>query len=133
MNSGMAGSQTTIHANSPRDAFSRLEAMVLMSDINIPSRVILRQLASAVQVVLQISRLQDGSRRVTNISIVRGIKNDRIDVEDVFTFERLGLTENGKVKGRFHSPGGSVEILDRLRVNGIDIPPSIFDEVVDVN
>ncbi len=133
MNSGMAGSQTTIHANTPRDAFSRLEAMVLMSDLNIPSRVILRQLASAIQVVLQVSRLQDGSRKVTDISVVRGIKDDRIDVEDVFTFERLGVTESGKVKGRFHSPSRAPEMVEKLRVSGMEIPPSIFDEVVEVN
>lgn len=133
MNSGMAGSQTTIHANTPRDAFSRLEAMVLMSDLNIPSRVILRQLASAIQVVLQVSRLQDGSRKVTDIAVVRGIKDDRIDVEDVFTFERLGVTEAGKVKGRFHSPSGAPEMVEKLRISGIEIPPSIFEEVVEVN
>jgi pilus assembly protein CpaF len=133
MNSGMAGSQTTIHANTPRDAFSRLEAMVMMSDLNIPSRVILRQLASAIQVVLQVSRLQDGTRKVTNIAVVRGIKDDRIDVEDVFAFERLGVTESGKVQGRFRSPGGAPEMVEKLRVSGIELPPSIFEEVVDVN
>jgi pilus assembly protein CpaF len=133
MNTGVDGSASTVHANSPRDAFSRLEAMVLMSDIDMPSRVILQQLANAIRLVVQLSRLQDGTRKVLSIAEVRGIKDDRIDVRDIFLFERLGVTDAGKVQGRFRSSGESPKVLERLKIHGIEIPPSIFDEVVDVN
>jgi len=133
MNTGIEGSASTVHANSPRDAFSRLEAMVLMSDIDMPSRVIQQQLASAIRMVVQVSRLQDGSRKMINIAEVRGIRDHRIDVQDIFFFERLGVTEAGKVQGRFRSSGEMPRVLDRLKVYGIEIPPSIFEEVVNVN
>ncbi len=133
MNTGVEGSASTVHANTPRDAFSRLEAMVLMSDIDIPSRVILQQLASAIRIVVQVGRLQDGSRKVLNIAEVRGVKDERIDVRDIFLFERLGVTDAGKVQGRFRGSGETPKILDRLKVHGIDIPAAIFDEVTDVN
>ena len=133
MNSGVEGSMSTVHANSPRDAFSRLEAMVLMSDLQIPSRVILQQLAGAIKLVMQVSRLQDGSRKIVSISEVLGVKDDRIDVRDVFLFERTGITAAGKVQGRFRSSGETPAILERLKVSGIDLPPAVFDEVVEVN
>ncbi len=133
MNTGVEGSMSTVHANSPRDAFSRLEAMVLMSDLEIPSRVILQQLASAIRIVVQISRMQDGTRKLISIAEVRGVKEDRIDVRDVFLFERTGVTDAGKVQGRFRSSGETPKILERLKISGIQIPLSIFDEVVDVN
>jgi pilus assembly protein CpaF len=133
MNTGVEGSMSTVHANSPRDAFSRLEAMVLMSDVEIPSKVILQQLASAIKMVVQVSRLQDGSRKIISIAEVRGVKEDRIDVQDIFLFERIGLTDAGKVKGRFRSSGETPQILARLKMNGIEVPPQIFDEVVEVN
>src|SRR4029077_15535919 len=115
MNTGVEGSMSTVHANSPRDAFSRLEAMVLMSDIEIPSRVIQQQLASAIKMVVQISRLQDGTRKIVNIAEVRGVKDGRIDVQDIFLFERLGVTDAGKVQGRFRASGEPPNILARLK------------------
>jgi pilus assembly protein CpaF len=133
MNSGVEGSMSTVHANTPRDAFSRLEAMVLMSDLQIPSRVILQQLAGAIKLVLQVSRLQDGSRKIVSIAEVLGVKDDRIDVRDVFLFERTGLTAAGKVQGRFRSSGETPAILERLKVSGIELPPAVFDEVMEVN
>jgi pilus assembly protein CpaF len=133
MNTGVEGSMSTVHANSPRDAFSRLEAMVLMTELQIPSRVILQQLANAIRMVVQVSRLQDGTRKVVSIAEVRGVKDDRIDVRDIFLFERAGVTAGGKIQGRFRSSGETPKILERLKVNGIEIPPSIFDEVVEVN
>ena len=133
MNTGVEGSMSTVHANSPRDAFSRLKAMVLMSDIEIPSRVILQQLASAINMVVQVARLQDGTRKIISIAEVHGVKDERIDVRDVFLFERMGVTEAGKVQGRFRGSGAKPKILERLRISGIEVPPSIFDEVVDVN
>jgi pilus assembly protein CpaF len=133
MNTGVEGSTSTIHANSPRDAFARLEAMVLMSDIDIPSRVIQQQLASAIKMVVQVSRLQDGSRKVVSIAEVRGIKENRIEVADIFLFERMGLTDSGKVKGRFRSSGERPKLMDRLKIHGVELSPTIFDEVVEVN
>src|ERR1035437_7069266 len=133
MNTGVEGSMSTVHANTPRDAFSRLETMVMMADLEIPTRVILQQLASAIKMVVQVSRLQDGSRKIVSIAEVRGVVGDRVDVHDVFLFDRLGLTEAGKVKGRFRSSGEKAQILAGLRVSGIEVPPQIFDEVVDVN
>ena len=133
MNTGVEGSMSTVHANTPRDAFSRLEAMVLMSDIDMPSRVILQQLASAIKMVVQVARLQDGTRKIVSIAEVRGIVDGRIDVHDVFLFERLGVNEAGKVQGRFRSSGEMPRILERLKVSGIDLPSHVFDEVVSVN
>ncbi|MEP6533747.1 MAG: CpaF family protein [Bryobacteraceae bacterium] len=133
MNTGVEGSMTTVHANNPKDAFSRLESMILMADLEIPTRVILQQLASAVKLVVQVSRLQDGSRKIMNISEVLGVKDDRVDVQDIFVFERTGVNDAGKVQGRFRSSGHSPKILERLRVSGISIDPKVFDEVVEVN
>jgi pilus assembly protein CpaF len=118
MNTGIEGSQSTVHANSPRDAFSRLEAMVLMSDVDLPSRVIQQQLASAIRIVVQVNRLQDGSRKVVNIAEVRGICDEQIDVRDIFLFERVGISEAGKVQGRFRASGEMPKILERLKING---------------
>ena len=133
MNTGVEGSMSTVHANTPRDAFSRLETMVLMADLEIPSRVILQQLASAIKMVVQVSRLQDGTRKIVSIAEVLGVEDDRVALQDIFTFERTGLTDAGKVQGRFRSTGVKPKILDRLRVAGIQLSPAIFDEVMEVN
>ncbi len=133
MNTGVEGSMTTVHANNPKDAFSRLESMILMADLEIPTRVILQQLSSAVKLVVQVSRLQDGSRKIMNISEVLGVKDDRVDVQDIFVFERTGVNDAGKVQGRFRGCGHEPKILERLRISGISVDPAIFDEVVEVN
>jgi pilus assembly protein CpaF len=133
MNTGVEGSMSTVHANSPKDAFSRLETLVLMADLEIPSRVILQQLASAIKMVVQVSRLQDGTRKFVSIAEVLGVKDDRIELQDIFVFERTGLTDAGKVQGRFRSTGVKPKILERLRVAGIELSPSLFDEVLEVN
>jgi pilus assembly protein CpaF len=133
MNTGVEGSMSTVHANTPKDAFSRLETMVMMADLEMPSRVILQQLASAIKLVVQVSRLQDGSRKVLSISEVAGVEEDRVVMNEIFTFERTGVTDAGKVQGRFHSTGRSPKIIERLRVSGINLPASVFDEVVGVN
>jgi pilus assembly protein CpaF len=133
MNTGVEGSMTTVHANNPKDAFSRLESMILMADLEIPNRVILQQLSSAVKLVVQVSRLQDGSRKIMNISEVLGVKNDRVDVQDIFVFERTGVNDAGKVQGRFSGCGHEPKILERLRISGISVDPAIFQEVVEVN
>ena len=133
MNTGVEGSMSTVHANSAKDAFSRLETLVLMADLEIPSRVILQQLASAIKMVVQVSRLQDGTRKFVSIAEVLGVKDDRIELQDIFVFDRTGLTDAGKVQGRFRSTGVKPKILERLRVAGIELSPSVFDEVLEVN
>jgi pilus assembly protein CpaF len=133
MNTGVEGSMSTVHANSPRDAFSRLETMVMMADLEIPTRVILQQLASAIKMVVQVSRLQDGSRKMISISEVLGVRDDRLQMQEIFTFERVGVTDAGKVQGRFRATGIAPRVLERLRVSGIQVPHHIFEEAVSVN
>jgi pilus assembly protein CpaF len=133
MNTGVEGSMSTIHANTPRDAFSRLEAMILMADLEIPTKVILQQLASAIKMVVQISRMQDGTRKVINISEVLGVDGDRIDVQDIFLFERVGVNDAGKVQGRFRGAGYTPKVLERLRVAGINVDPKVLEESLPVN
>ena len=124
---------STVHANSPRDAFSRLETMVMMADLEIPTRVILQQLASAIKLVVQVSRLQDGTRKILSIAEVLGVRDDRIDLQEIFTFERAGVTDAGKVQGRFHATGVQPKVMERLRLSGIQVPPQVFTETVPVN
>jgi pilus assembly protein CpaF len=132
MNTGVEGSMSTVHANTPKDAFSRLETMVMMADLEIPTRVILQQLASAIKIVVQVSRLQDGSRKIMAVSEVLGAHDDHVELQDVFIFERLGITDTGKVKGRFRGTGVIPKMVERLRVSGITLPDGIFDEVMNV-
>ena len=133
MNTGVEGSMSTVHANTPRDAFSRLETMVMMADLEIPTRVILQQLASAIKMVVQVSRLQDGTRKMISISEVLGVRDDKLQMQEIFTFDRVGVTDAGKVQGRFRATGVSPRILERLRVSGIQVPHNIFEEAVGVN
>jgi pilus assembly protein CpaF len=133
MNTGVEGSMTTIHANSPRDAFSRLEAMMLMADLDIPSKVLLQQLASAIKLVVQVTRLSDGSRKIINISEVLGVEDGRVETQDVFAFRRTGTSPEGKVQGVFECVNKSPKILERLKIYGITLPDGVFDEVVPVN
>jgi pilus assembly protein CpaF len=133
MNTGVEGSMSTVHANTPRDAFSRLETMVMMADLEIPTRVILQQLTSAIKMVVQVSRLQDGTRKILSISEVLGVKEENVHLQEIFTFERVGVSDAGKVQGRFRATGTAPRILDRLRVSGIQLSQNIFEEVVGVN
>jgi pilus assembly protein CpaF len=133
MNTGVEGSMSTVHANTPKDAFSRLETMVMMADLEIPTRVILQQLSSAIKLVVQVSRLQDGTRKILSISEVLGAAQDQVELQEIFTFERLGVTDSGKVQGRFKATGIMPKILERLRISGVQVPMNIFEEVVPVN
>jgi pilus assembly protein CpaF len=135
MNTGVDGSMTTIHANTPRDAFSRLESMILMADLQMPTKVITQQLASAIRIVVQVTRLSDGSRKIVSISEVTGIDEEhRVATQEIFTFERSGVTDAGKVQGRFRATGyRPAKLLERIRVTGIELPADLFDEVVEVN
>ncbi len=133
MNTGVEGSMSTVHANSPRDAFSRLETMVMMADLEIPTRVILQQLASAIRMVVQVSRLQDGTRKIMSIAEVVAAHDDHVELQDIFIFDRTGVDEQGRVQGRFRATGVRPKIMDRFRVSGIDVPESIFTESLAVN
>ena len=128
MNTGHDGSMTTVHANSPRDAFSRLETMVMMASQHVPDKVIRQQLASAINVVVHCSRLNDGSRKVTGVAEVVGVEHDQVEMQDVFEFERTGISARGKVLGRFRASGARPVCMDRLKAYGIHLSSSIFEE-----
>jgi pilus assembly protein CpaF len=128
MNTGHDGSMTTVHANAPRDAFSRLETMVMMASQHVPDKVIRQQLASAINVVVHCSRLSDGTRKVTGVAEVMGVEQDQVEMQDIFEFERTGLSPRGRVLGRFHATGARPICLDRLKAYGIHLSASIFQE-----
>ena len=132
MNTGHDGSLTTIHANNPRDAIARLETMSLMADVNLPDRALRQQIASAVSLIVQVARLSDGSRRVTQISEVTGVADDMVTLQDIFVFDRLGIGANGRVMGRFRATGLQPKFTDRLIASGTQLSPAIFDHVCEV-
>ena len=127
MNTGHDGSLTTGHANTPRDMLSRLETMVLMSGMNLPIKAIRDQVASAIDVIVQQSRLMDGSRRITHITEVQGMEGDVIILQDIFRFEQKGIDNNGKVKGEFVSTGIMPKFVQKLKDKGISIPPDLLN------
>src|SRR5690349_7021170 len=128
MNTGHDGSMTTVHANSPRDAFSRLETMVMMASQHVPDKVIRQQLASAIHVVLHCTRMSDGTRKVGGIAEVVGVENDLVDMQDIFEFVRSGISPRGKVLGRFRATGARPVCLERLKAYGIHLSAAIFQE-----
>jgi pilus assembly protein CpaF len=132
MNTGHEGSMTTIHANTSRDALSRLESMVAMAGLNLPARALRQQIASAISIVVQVARLSDGTRKVTNISEITGQEEDIISMQDVFNFVRRGIGPDGKVVGSFAPSGIRPKFLDRLRIAGIVLPTDIFERSVEV-
>jgi pilus assembly protein CpaF len=127
MNTGHDGSLTTVHANSPRDALSRLETMVAMSNLNIPTSAIRRQIASAIDVVVQVSRLSDGTRRVTNLAEITGMEKDIVTMQDIFVYQKQGIRESGEVLGEFVATGIRPKFSERLLVTGIRLPSSMFE------
>ena len=129
MNTGHDGSLTTIHANSPRDALYRLDTMVAMANLNIPDRAVRQQIASAVNLIIQVTRLSDGSRRVTSISEITGMEQDVITMHEIFTFERTGMGENGAVKGRFKATGIRPKCSPHLVASGVPLPMEMFEHV----
>src|SRR5579884_2300692 len=130
MNTGHDGSLTTVHANSPRDAVSRLEVMVSLANANMQLVSIRQQVASAVHLLVQASRLSDGSRRVMNITEVTGMETDVVTMQDIFAFEKLGISNGGKVTGRFAATGILPKFNEKLVAAGIHLPVDLFDEVV---
>jgi len=126
MNTGHDGSLTTIHANSPRDALSRLETMVAMANLNIPDNIIRRQVSSAIDLVIQINRLSDGTRKVMNIAEVTGMQGDVVAMQDLFVFHKKGVREDGSVIGDFAATGIRPQFSDKLQVAGIQLPAAVF-------
>ena len=126
MNTGPDGSLTTAHANNPRDALSRLETMVLMAGFEMPIRAIREQVSSAIELILQQSRLKDGSRKITYITEVQHMEGDVITTQDLFRFEQTGMDENGKLTGHFVSTGMQPGFMDKFQVNGVSLPDDFF-------
>lgn len=130
MNTGHDGSMTTIHANSARDGVSRLENMVAMAGIEMPLKAVRSQIASAVNLIVQASRLQDGSRRMVSITEITGMEGEVISMQEVFRYERLGVEANGKIIGRFNATGVRSHYSDRFRQWGYDLPASIYEPIL---
>ena len=133
MNTGHEGSMTTIHANTPRDAIARLESMVAMGNMNLPEKSVRQQISAAITIVVQANRLSDGSRKVTSVSEITGMEENVISMQEIFSFERKGIGPDGKVIGVFKPSRIRPRFLERLRVAGIILPPSIFEHETLVN
>src|SRR6202050_991571 len=133
MNTGHEGSMATIHANTSRDALSRLESMVAMANVNMPERSVRQQISAAISVVVQVSRMSDGTRKVVNISEITGLDENTISMHDTFTFVRKGIGPDGRVVGSFQPTGIRPRFLDRLTVAGILLPADIFERSVEVD
>ena len=133
MNTGHEGSMTTIHANAPRDALSRLESMVAMTNMNLPERSVRQQMASAITIVVQATRMSDGTRKITNISEITGMEENVISMQEIFTFDKRGIGPDGRVIGLFRPTRIRPHFLERLRVSGIVLPPSLFERETPVN
>jgi pilus assembly protein CpaF len=126
MNTGHDGSITTIHANNPRDAIARLETMAMMANLHLPDRAVRAQIASAISIIVQVSRLSDGTRRVTRITEVAGVSDEMVSTQDIFVFEKMGVGLQGRVLGRFIASGIRPTFMDRLKGAGINLPANIF-------
>jgi len=127
MNTGHDGSITTVHANSPRDALSRIETMALMANLNLPEMALRQQIAAAIQIIVQVSRMSDGSRRVTHISEITGTSEQVISMQDIFLFQKRGVGPNGKVLGRFYATGIVPKFAERLQAAGIPLDTNLLD------
>jgi pilus assembly protein CpaF len=127
MNTGHDGSLTTIHANSPRDALSRLETMVAMANLNIPDKAVRRQIASAINVVIQVSRLSDGTRKMTSLAEITGMEGDVVTMQDIFLFKKQGIGEKGEVLGGYSPTGIRPKFAEQLLTSGIRLPMEMFE------
>jgi pilus assembly protein CpaF len=132
MNTGHDGSLTTVHANTPRDALSRIETMISMGAMNLPERAMRQQIASAIQIVVQQTRMSDGTRKVTSIAEITGMEGDVITMQEIFLFEKLGVSQEGKVIGRFRATGVRPKVCERLKASGVHLPPDMFEGVTEV-
>jgi pilus assembly protein CpaF len=128
MNTGHEGSLTTIHANTPRDAIARLETMILFSGTNLPNRAMREQISSALDLIIQVSRLTDGSRRVTSVVEVTSMEGEIITMQEIYRFRRRGISTDGKVVGQFEATGVRPTFVERLQLAGVELPPHLFTE-----
>jgi pilus assembly protein CpaF len=126
MNTGHDGSMTTVHANSPRDAVTRMETMAMMANLNLPEKAIRKQIASAVSLVLQVARFSDGVRRLTHVTEITGMESDVISMQDLFVFEKQSVSTEGRVLGSFNSAGIRPKFSERLKAAGLELPPDMF-------
>ena len=126
MNTGHEGSLTTIHANSPRDSLTRLESMILMTGVNLPEQAMRFMVSSALDMIVQVSRLTDGTRKITSISEVVGMEGDIITLQDIFVFEKKGIDPQGRVLGHFRATGIRPKFAEKLEVAGIDLSEDLF-------
>jgi pilus assembly protein CpaF len=127
MNTGHDGSLTTLHANTPRDALRRLETMILMAGTNLPDRAMREQIGSAINVLIHIARLSDGSRKVMNVSEITGMEGDVITLQDIYVFEKIGIQEDGRVVGVHKATGIRPKFIEKLEMAGVTLPPDIFE------
>src|SRR5438552_2054899 len=132
MGTGVEGSMTTVHANSPADAFSRLETMVMMAKLDLPSRFIRQQMASVIHLLVQTARMSDGTRKVTHIAEVMGLEELNIRVRDMFAFEQTGVSDDGRVIGEFRGSSPSPGFMERLRLSGTPVAADLFEGVVSI-
>jgi pilus assembly protein CpaF len=128
MNTGHAGSMTTLHANTPRDAQARLETMIMMAGLDLPVKAMRQQISSAVDLVIQANRLQGGPRKVTSITEVMGMEQDIIVMQEIFRFRQLGIDQNGRAVGQFESTGVRPSFVNRIEQAGIKLPSNLFQE-----
>jgi pilus assembly protein CpaF len=133
MNTGHEGSMTTIHANTPRDALTRLESMVAMCNLNLPEKTVRQQIASAIAIVVQVSRMSDGSRKVVSVSEITGMDENVVSMQEIFKFNRKGVGPDGKVVGVFEPTQIRPKFLERLRIAGIVLPHDMFEQTMEVN
>jgi pilus assembly protein CpaF len=133
MNTGHEGSMATIHANTPRDALIRLESMVAMSGLSLTERTVRQQIASALDIVVQVTRMSDGSRKIVSISEITGMEENIISMQDIFAFERKGIGNDGRVLGTFKPTRIRPRFLEKIRLAGIELPPNMFETSMDVN
>ena len=133
MNTGHEGSMTTIHANTCRDALARLESMVAMSNLSLPDKAVRQQIASAIGIVVQISRMSDGSRRVVNVAEITGMDQEVISMQDIFTFVKKGIGPSGKVVGAFQPTRIRPKFAERIRVSGVVLPQELFEKTTEVS
>ena len=126
MNTGHEGSMTTIHANSPRDAMTRLEHMLGMAGVTADVRTIRQQISAALSVVIQVSRLSDGQRKVMSVQEILGMEGDMLTMQEIFRFDQTGLSSTGRVQGRFVATGIRPRVMDRLKARGVVLRPDVF-------
>jgi pilus assembly protein CpaF len=127
MNTGHEGSLSTVHSNSPRDALSRLETMILMAGTNLPNRAMREQIASALDVIIQVQRLSDGGRRVISVVEVVGMEGEMVTTQEIFRYKRRGVTPDGKIVGSFEPTGVRPLFAEKLKIAGVEMPKGLFE------